>query len=387
MSLTLLAPLGLAALAALSLPVLIHLIRRPEQRITDFAALRWLSEKQRPRQRLRLHEWLLLALRLLLLALLALLLARPVLTGAGPVGPAWVVVAPGVDLAALPEKQPDWHWLAPGFPALAAPRPTGEPPVASLLRELDAELPAGTEIHVIVPEHLAGLDAERLRLSRAVDWRAVPGAMNTPRATETETPIRLAVRHDGRQDQALAYLRAAVAAWAVDEPGRYSLDVQGLDVPLPADARWLIWLGGEAPQAKNELPPEIDTWIARGGVALLADRPQGPGRALWRNAQGEVLARGGPAELGRRVYLMGPLTATALPEVLAPDFPARLRGLMRGEAEAPTSAPAEAVSPRVEARRAAGHGEPLDPGLALAIALVFLLERLWASRGRAEARP
>ena len=73
----LLAPLGLAALAALIGPLLIHLRRRTEEVPVDFAALRWLDPRPRPRQRLQFDEWPLLALRLLLVALLALLLARP----------------------------------------------------------------------------------------------------------------------------------------------------------------------------------------------------------------------------------------------------------------------------------------------------------------------
>ena len=75
----LLLPAALAALAALIVPLLIHLARRSEQRPADFAALRWLRQKPKPRHRIRFDEWPLLWLRLLLLALLALWLARPVL--------------------------------------------------------------------------------------------------------------------------------------------------------------------------------------------------------------------------------------------------------------------------------------------------------------------
>ena len=77
----LLLPAGLAALAALLLPLLLHLARRHEQTPTDFAALRWLRQKPKPRHRIRFDEWPLLLLRLLLLALLALWLAKPVLSG------------------------------------------------------------------------------------------------------------------------------------------------------------------------------------------------------------------------------------------------------------------------------------------------------------------
>ena len=64
----LLLPAGLAALAALALPLLVHLSRRQQQRPTVFAALRWLQARPRPRRRIRFDELLLLAVRLLLLA-------------------------------------------------------------------------------------------------------------------------------------------------------------------------------------------------------------------------------------------------------------------------------------------------------------------------------
>ena len=179
MSLGLLLPAGLAALAALLLPLLIHLARHSEQRLTDFAALRWLSVQLRPRQKLRFEEWLLLALRLALLVVLALLLARPVLFGGMGNAP-WVAVVPGVDRAAaraavsLDDAQ--WHWLAPGFPDFTDTPPQAALPISSLLRELDAQLPTRTPITIIAPEQIGGLDGALPMLSRAIDWRVSPGA-------------------------------------------------------------------------------------------------------------------------------------------------------------------------------------------------------------------
>ena len=126
MTLSLLLPAALAALASLLLPLLLHLARRDSVRPLDFAALRWLRARPRPRRRLRFDEWPLLLLRLLLLALLALWLARPVLHGAPDLRP-MVVVMPGVPASALPaQKLPEnahRHWLAQGLLALDAPSP------------------------------------------------------------------------------------------------------------------------------------------------------------------------------------------------------------------------------------------------------------------------
>ena len=140
----LLLPAGLAALAALALPLLIHLAKRQQQRPTVFAALRWLRARPRPRRRVRIDEPWLLAVRLLLVALLAVLLAQPALLGVEDKRPR-LLVAPGVDdamiLAARADPEVDARWLAPGFPALDGGAPLGDFATASLLREFDATLP------------------------------------------------------------------------------------------------------------------------------------------------------------------------------------------------------------------------------------------------------
>ena len=69
------------------------------------------------------------------------------------------------------------HWLAPDYPSLDEPAPAGTPAIGSLLRQLDAELPPGVALTVIVPATLQGADAERPMLSRAVTWMVVDGAM------------------------------------------------------------------------------------------------------------------------------------------------------------------------------------------------------------------
>ena len=177
MSLAFLIPAALAALAALLLPLLIHLARRSEQHPTEFAALRWLRQKPKPRHRIRFDEWPLLLVRLLLLVLFALLLARPVLFGSQSHAP-YVAVAPGVEpsqaRAALTVADARWHWLAPGFPELKGQVPASTAPVSSLLRELDASLPVDVPVTVFVPSQLDGVDAQRIVLARKVDWRVLP---------------------------------------------------------------------------------------------------------------------------------------------------------------------------------------------------------------------
>lgn len=78
------AGLAIAGLAAISIPILIHLLSRQRRRPVEWAAMRFLIEAFRKhRRRLRLEQWLLLAARCLIVALLGLALARPMLQG-GP---------------------------------------------------------------------------------------------------------------------------------------------------------------------------------------------------------------------------------------------------------------------------------------------------------------
>lgn len=384
MSFALLAPLGLATLAALALPLLIHLVRRLELKTTQFAALRWIGERIRPQRRLRFERPWLLLLRLALLASLALLLARPVWNGDGQPARSWIVVAPGAALtearAVAGEIDAQWHWLAPGFPRIDEPVTLTQIPTASLLRQLDAELPSSAALTVVVPEQLAGLDGERPRLSRAVDWRVVSGRMSEA-APSNAAPIRLAVRYAAESEHSLRYLRAAIAAWNQREPGRYELDAQAAGVPIADTSDWLVWL---APSS-----PALIRFLEDGGTALMANRAGAEGEPLWRDAAGRVLALESSSGRGRMIALPGALNPTDLPPLLDADFPDRLHAAFAGESPAPTRALAQAAAPRAEATsRSTGYSltqtRPLDPWLVILIAALFLLERVVATRPRAE---
>src|SRR5690606_9673215 len=87
------------------------------------------------------------------------------------------------------------HWLVPGFPEVAAPAPASPFATASLMRQLDADLPAATPLVLIVPEVLSGADAERPRLSRRVEWRVAPGRPAAGEAAPEAFPP-LKIRHD-----------------------------------------------------------------------------------------------------------------------------------------------------------------------------------------------
>ena len=75
-------PALLWGLAAVALPILIHLINMLRQRRVQWAAMEFLREAiKRNARRLKLQQWLLLAVRTLVLLLLALAAAKPYLSG------------------------------------------------------------------------------------------------------------------------------------------------------------------------------------------------------------------------------------------------------------------------------------------------------------------
>src|SRR5262245_35945445 len=65
-----------AAAAAMALPIVIHLLNRKRFRVVTWAAMRFLLAAQRKnRRRMRLEQWLLLAVRTLIVLLLVLAMA------------------------------------------------------------------------------------------------------------------------------------------------------------------------------------------------------------------------------------------------------------------------------------------------------------------------
>lgn len=393
MNFVLLLPLGLAALAAWLVPLLIHLRRRSEQQRTAFAALRWLPARARPRSRLRFEEWPLLLVRLLLLAALALLLASPVLYG-GPQSKRWVVVAPGIDRSAVTTRDDaiEYRWLAPGFPALEEPAPTAQQPVGSLLRELDATLPARTNLIVLVPAVLDGADAVRPKLHRSVQWqvvadKATASATASPRAVPR--PL-LAVRYAEDRTEAARYLRAAAIAWQVSttssngaqEAQPSARDVGGVTQALPTIDRPLAWL------APGPLPPRLRDWIGQGGTVLVDAATeirdmQSDGVPLWRDDNGDVLVRGLALGRGRVLQWTRALTPEAMPVILEPTFPEQLWTLLAPAATLPARIAAADYAPVTGARAWPEVPRDLRPWLLVLIAMLFVIER-WLAAGRRE---
>ncbi|BDU18185.1 BatA domain-containing protein [Lysobacter auxotrophicus] len=386
MSLAFLIPAALAALAALLIPLAIHLARRSEQRPTEFAALRWLRQKPKPRHRIRFDEWPLLIVRLLLVALMALLLARPVLHG-GQAHTPYVAVAPGVDLsrarATLASEPARWHWLAPGFPSVDASPVASDTSVSSLLRELDATLPDDVALTVFVPERLEHADGRRIVLSREVDWRIVPGALPADAAQKAPAPPALVVRHAADRASAARFLRAAALAWRTDPAAK--VDTASSEQPLPTSAKHLAWL------APGNVPTQVREWTRNGGTLLLdTDAKLADATAwapLWRDEAGSVLIEAAAYGRGRVLRFTRTLAPQAMPELLDATFPQHLRAALEPPAAMPSRVATAEHAPLTGGATYPIAPRDLQPWLALLIALVFLLERWLATSSRRGAAP
>lgn len=366
---SLLFPLGLLALAAWLVPLLIHLARRHQYAPLDFAALRWLRARIRPRQKIRFDEWPLLLVRLLLLAALALLLARPVLLGGAADTHAVTVVAPGLDGAALrgQDAKGDWRWLAPGFPALAEGAPAPTQPLASLLRKLDQRLPAGAPLTVYVPDPMTGLDGERPRLSRSVNWQPMPMA---PAGARTAAPpvLQLGGEIAENEQRVLAALQRAWSNQALS-PARGASTA-------PGAGQIGVWL------AAAPLPAAWQAWVRQGGSALVAPGAAGAG---WipalRDAGGAVVLEQRSEGQGRLLRFTAPLTPTALPVLRDPGFPRQLLAVVAAPVP-PTLAAAATQQPLRGGATPLPLPRELTPWLLALIVLLFALERAMATSPR-----
>ena len=259
--LQLLSPVGLWALASLALPLTIHLWRRPP-RTVRLGSLRFLETLPRRLHDLRWRERALLASRLGLFALLALLVGGPRWQARPPRGPQhWALLDPtaspsGGSLERLRAQQAagdETRWLAPGFPASDGTTPPAQaaPDLWSLLREADAELPAGSVLTVFSPGRLAALRGTRPALRHGrVEWVQTldtPPPVNPPGRDNDHAPlppVRVGIFHDPGREADARFIDAALRA-AAEISGRAVEIRNGADVSNPLQGQWLVWLSAQ----------------------------------------------------------------------------------------------------------------------------------------------
>lgn len=278
MSLALLAPWALVALVALVIPLVIHWQRGRPRRTVPFAPRHLVPQTASPQRRRTLEALLLLALRCLLLAALALLLAVPIVRDAPG---AATFVHPGISLT-LPDAGA--RWLAPGFPSLAQRPVEGwqRTSIASLVRELDARLPADVPLELIVPAQGLVLDDARPITARTVHIRAVDGAAERAALGKALTieVLDLSAATSGTGPAAgPTDLSALLAAFGSAASSADALSVRLVDEPSASrnsDPRSLL-VARE--RTDRELPGSVLQFAERGGRVLEFAGSSGPGVA------------------------------------------------------------------------------------------------------------
>lgn len=357
-------PLGLAALATLLVPILIHLARRRPEHPIRVGSLRHLSAGLAPRRaRSRISEPWLLAARMLLLATLAAFLARPFIRRAPlPNAPVSLLLVP----SALPEDS-----LRLLFPAsdslLAAGAELRRLPMADLwseIAELDADLPDGSSLAVAAPLHLR-VAGSRPAIRSTVSLHRLPSAASFALPARPRESLSVTIAADS--SHRIAAERAAAAFRAVAELRGDSL-VLTEGAALPVGESWIVWLADSEPTPAH----------------LAAVRA---GATLFTGAGGETAHAGGavtiePLARGRIItasWLETPSLDGSFPELIAQTWP-------EPSALAPTETAPRRISNRQLLPERAAPPRTTEPRTELGRALLafafvlFLLERWLAHR-------
>lgn len=375
-------PSALLALAALLLPILIHLSRRSEPQRTEFAALRWLQARFRPRSQPVVQEWLLLLVRLLLLSSIVFFLARPVFQQT-PAASQWWLLTPGLDATLLPKVSEDdaieRRWLAPGFPEITQEKRANSTGAStfSLLRELDTTLPSNARIRVWVPEQLHGLDAQRLQLSRAIDWQIVKNSApinSVPRVSEASLP-QWQTSADNAQDARVAYFRAAYRYWQGEAVTSNALPHVNTDTP---PAHGMSWLRISDKSLSNAT---LD-WVRAGGQVVLMSGialPPGEAQVLWRDETGAAILQAQGYGQGRFLQFQQALNAQTMPILERAAFAERLRAHLE-TLPTPQRAMAESIRPSAGNFVWPSAPQSLMSWLLWLILGLFAIERFLATR-------
>lgn len=276
-------------LAALAIPLLLHILRRRTGREITFAAAHWL--RSRPPQnwrRLQLREKWLLLLRLLLLSLLVLLLARPLLESEAAAPGSVLLVDPRIARAdvhgflARAQEYSQAYWLQlPPVPLEENPSPAAEiwPALSAIAGE-----PRYRRAHILLQKHNNPAGHRQLLLSPEWQWHALEPGDEPPPALP-----RIGLLGEGPPwlPPLLQELENG------DTPASLWRRLGGIAKTATLD--WLIYdRGGELPQALLD-------FVQGGGLLITDARVIAPGEIVFQaSPQGEALET---AALGRGSWL------------------------------------------------------------------------------------
>lgn len=413
MGLAFTSPAALIALAALALPIALHLWSRRTGRPLRVGSVAFFAAAPPPAaRRPRLEDLWLLLLRCGIVALLAFALAGPVwrsgrLAGGGRVM-ALVTPAVAADSASRPlldslrQSGADIEVLPQG-------------PIWSVLREADFEAPPGTRFVIVAPAE--GASGNRPVLRSEASW-IIPPLRMAERGTGGEAAVRrrgtrsvLIYSDASRRDDA-RYVAAALraAAQATGAPAT----VSRRDVRSPAvEADWIVWL------ASRPLPPALLEYVRR-GATLLTDaqdaepldrsatirlavdagaspplvrrrtQPAAGAAPVWTDDGGQALLTLRREGEGRVLHLHSRFHPDWGDLVLHPAFPLAMAELWARDRDRGNPGSARVATSQLLPARdtTAGHSAPAVPRdlyhvFWLAAVALFVVERVVAGRPRA----
>ncbi|MBO9566066.1 MAG: BatA domain-containing protein [Niastella sp.] len=360
--LQLLNPIALLAIAAVAVPVLVHLwnVRKGKTLRVGSIALLTVSSRQRS-NRLRINNWPLFLLRCLLLVLLALLLARPVWNAAQDTTkhPGWILIS-GQELpVAYAHYKPqidsllaaglELHNLSAGFERIllqdtASLKDTTLVIAASpwpLLKVLDASLPKGFPLHVFVNDRLSSYRGERPVTHLAIQWHSF-----TTGDTLTQSPALSYVTTEGKikniewvtSSQGNWYSEDNVSALFTSAPdtsvirvaiyaGQHVADAQYIKAAMQAIAQFTDTRIQVSSLASDQQPvapqhlifelderlrqaqPDIESYITPKGILFSYDTGRATPVSSWMQEGSAVTAAAGQ----HKVYQYIPGHATGTP--------------------------------------------------------------------------
>lgn len=265
----LLAPIWLAGLGALLVPIALHLWSRRGGRPIRVGSIRLLAgTPPATRRSWMVQEPWLLVLRCAVLATLAVALAGPFWMPRGAGSNLQALVAPDVlDREALVDSL---QQAGVSVSLLDSAPAGGTPNLWTALRHADRLAPRGTRFIVFAPDLLRYFRGERPMLSTRVEWHTRP-AMAPAAPVSTPPPARVVTifAEPARLDDA-GYVRAAIeaAGSATGIPAIVSIQPATTTAAV-ATSDWFVWLSARA------IPDVILEGVRRGGV-LLSDAGAAP---------------------------------------------------------------------------------------------------------------
>ncbi len=248
---SLLNPIWLWALGALSIPIAIHLLSRKEGKTIKIGSIRFLSETSTSKfSSIRLNEIALLAIRSLLIILLVVFLAKLIisLTPSDEAHP-WVLVESGLEnqegiktlTDSLKKNGYEIRRLSEAFPTPESDTSHQSPDYYKLVEDLSRV--HNNRFIVIASNTSKNFKGKRIALPENVSWLSYPvqQTISITNSTQVDT-LRIRLVADKSFDYDKKILRAAIQAIQSSTPAPIVIHEAEAKNDQQFSTDWLVWL-------------------------------------------------------------------------------------------------------------------------------------------------